>query len=138
MSICNINGFHCSKCPPDGMNISILIYPKYSMANPVFRYKIIKRRVFLYLLYNLIDRLIRSVCQKNRPCLGIARIYMTDAVCFFFCTSIFMLFNYLVFIIIYRRTGHDTSLRPAIHRKFIYIVAALFVLDKSTVCHFFP
>ena len=138
MSVCNVNSLHTGKCLPYRLYIRIVLHHKYPVANAVLRDKIIKRLFLFYPFYNVIDRPIGTICQKNWPCLRIACINVSNAVRLFIRTGIFMLFNNPVLIIINGCTRHNTCLRPAFHCQFINIITAPFVFDKRTVRHLFP
>ena len=138
MTVCNINLINSCKSFLNLTDIySFSNYP-YTMANSIRWCKIIFRILFLYLCNNCRNLVIVTISQKNRSCLRITDIYVTNTILFFFRTCIFMFFNYIIFIIINWRTGCDTRLRPTIHGQFVDIIAWFIVTNEITFFYHIP
>ena len=93
MPVRNVSGRDLLKRASHGCNLLPVPDDPYPVPDPILCHKIIDRLLFFYPFHNPLNRIILSVSQENRACVGIGGIHMADAVDLFILPCIFVLFD---------------------------------------------
>ena len=128
MAVCDINLLNILKCLINRIHIFFFRNLPYAVCDAVYRRKIINRRLIFHIRsHDIMNAFVRTIRKENRSGLGRTSIYVCDTVNFFVFSGIFMFFNNMIHIIIYRRTGDKSCLRTTVHHKLVNIITAVFI-----------
>ena len=106
----------------------------YGMADIVFCSEVINWCIGVHPVFHGIgNALFGTIGKKNRARIGIAGIYVMNAVRLFIGPSQFVLFNDVFFIVIDRNTADQTNLDATIHNFSVYVKAGSIILDINAM-----
>ena len=90
--------------------------------------------LFFPLFHQGQKRLCISACHKNRSCIGVADIHMTNTVPLLIFSGKLMFFYHSVQIIVHRAAACNTGLSFSPSCELINIIAGLLILNKDPFC----
>ena len=132
VAIRNIDRRDPTKKTMYGPDLFFLIYDPYTMCDLVIGSKIIHRSMGIFPFFHKSKKLCRiSARQKNRACVGITDIHMTDAVLLLIFSCKLMLFDHTIHVIINRADTYDPGLGSSLTDQFIQIIVRFLILDQD-------